>query len=94
MDPRSQYATADIGLRGILKAINLTVGWFNLHETEPEKFIREKQVELVVLHALKQIDLKQLMVTVVKMHSHLWRLLIWRSGLVEEQLEGTVYPSA
>jgi hypothetical protein len=47
----------DIGLRGILKDINLTVGWFNRHETEPDKFIKEKQLELVMFHALKQIDL-------------------------------------
>jgi len=67
-----------------LKDINLTVTWFSLHETEPDKFMKEKQLELVVFHALKQIDLKQLIVTIVKMYSHLWRLLIWRSGLVEE----------
>ena len=67
-----------------MKDINLTVGCFNLHETEPDKFIQEKPLELVVFHALKQRDLKELMVTIVKIHSHLWRLLIWRSGLVEE----------
>lgn len=67
-----------------MKDIILTVGWFNLHETEPDKFIKEKPLELVVFHALIQIDLKQLMVTIIKIYSHLWRLLIWRSDLVEE----------
>jgi hypothetical protein len=60
----------EIGLKGILKDTNLTVGWFNFHGTESDKFMKESQLELVVLHALKQIHLKTLMVTIVKMHSH------------------------
>jgi hypothetical protein len=32
----------DIGLRGILKDISVTVGWFNLHETEPGQIYKRK----------------------------------------------------
>lgn len=56
---------------------------FNQHEPEPDRFRKEKQLELVVFHALKQMDLKNLVVTIVKMLSYQWRILILRSGIVE-----------
>jgi hypothetical protein len=58
----------DILLRGILKDISITVSWINLRETEPDKFIKEKQLELVVFHALKQIDLKHIFIVPTDAH--------------------------